>query len=259
MNNLAEIYRLEGRYWEARSLTEAAVDALRRSDPASPDMPVFLNNLGDLERDLHRLDKAEQSLQLAYRLAETLSGPQGRVLAIVLNNQGQLLTDKQDFAAAERLYRRSAAILENSGPDHAGELAVPLANMGHVLGLLGRNNEARQTELRALTLLNSQPYRDDLLYASILHNLGTLAAAEDHMADSLTYFAQSLATQERILGLEHPFIAEVLFDYAAAEQRAGAKSQAQKLRKRAERLMARRRRDDLSRYTVDAPAFKNQR
>jgi tetratricopeptide (TPR) repeat protein len=259
MNNLAEIYRLEGRYFEARSLTEAAVDALRRSDPASPYMPVFLNNLGGLERNLHRLDKADPLLQQAYRLAETSSGPESRVLAIVLNSQGQLLTDKQDFETAERLYRRSAAILENSGQDQAGELAVALANMGRVLGLLGRNEEARQTELRALTLLYSQPCRDDLLYATILRNLGTLAAAEDHMADSLTYFDQSLAAQERILGPDHPLIADVLFDYAAAEQRAGAKSKAQRLRKRAERLMARQRRDDLSRYTVDAAAFQNLR
>ena len=54
MNTLAEIYRLEGRYWEARNLAEAATRALGLADPQSPDMPVFLNNWAGLERDLQR-------------------------------------------------------------------------------------------------------------------------------------------------------------------------------------------------------------
>ena len=259
MNNLAEIYRLQGRYWEARNLMVAAARALEQSDPRSPDMAVFLNNWAGLERDLHNLDRAEQLFRQAWSLAENSGGPQSNSFAIVLNNLAQVLADKQDFENAEQLYYRALGIFESSAPDSTHNKAVTLANAGRVLGLLGRNDDAVQTEFRALALLNREPYPDDLLRAAILHNLGNLVAADGKPAASLAYFDQSLTIREKILGREHPSIGGVLLDYAAAAGRAGEKSQAQKLRKRGERQLARRRRDDLSRYTVDASAFLHLR
>jgi response regulator RpfG family c-di-GMP phosphodiesterase len=125
--------------------------------------------------------------------------------------------------------------------------------------LVGRKEEGQQIELRALALVNSEPHPDDLLRAAILHNIGNVAAADGNVPDALVYFEQSLNAQERILGREHPSIADVLFDYAAAAARAGEKSQAHNLRRRADQLLARRKHDDLSRYTVDASAFLQTR
>src|SRR5690242_3494023 len=70
MNNLSEVYRLEGRYWQARDLAEAAARSLEQADPQSPEMPVFLNNLAGLERDLQHPDRAEQLLHQAWSIAE---------------------------------------------------------------------------------------------------------------------------------------------------------------------------------------------
>jgi hypothetical protein len=63
MNTLAEIYRLEGRYWEARNLAEAATRALGLADPQSPDMPVFLNNWAAWSGIFNAADRAEPLLQ----------------------------------------------------------------------------------------------------------------------------------------------------------------------------------------------------
>ena len=257
MNNLAEIYRLEGRYWEARDLTEAAVRALEQADPGSPDMPVFLNNWAGLERDLQNPGRAEQLLEEAYTLAEKSSSPDSGSLAIVLNTLAQVRTDKHQYAEAEQLYRRASPLFEKAG--RMNELAVAMANLGRAQLYLGRAAEARQTEVRALALVNGEIHPDELLQAAILRNLANVAATEGDVPDALQYFELALRAQERILGPRHPLLADVLLEDAAAASRAGEKSQARKMRKRAGLLAAQRQRDDLSRQTVDASAFVHSR
>ena len=255
MNNLAEVYRLEGRYWEARNLAEAAAHALQRADPGSPNMPILLTNWAGLERDLQHHDRAEQVLQQARRLAEK-SGDSGRnSLALVMNTLALVRADQRDYRTAEQLYRQAGSIFERAGPDRSYELAVCLTNLGRTQALSGQQEQGRQSELRALALLNREPHPDELLRAAILHIIGNIEAAEGNVAEALPYFQQALGVQEGILGPGHPSLASVLFDYAAVAGRAGEKSQARKLKKRAEQLMARLQHDDLSRQTVDASAF----
>lgn len=253
MNNLAEVYRLEGRYWEARNLAEAAVQALEQADPRSPDMPVFLNNWAGMERDLQHSGRAEQLLQWAYHLADKPGDRANTSLATVLNTLAQVRTDQHRYAQAEQLYLDAIAIFEKA--DRPYELAVSCANLGRAQLQLGRTAEARQTELHALELMNAEMQPDELLRAAILRNLGNVAAAEGDVPVALNYFAEALRRLERVLGPRHPSLADVLLDYAAVASRAGDKSQARKMRKRAEVLAAQRRRDDLSRQTVDASAF----
>jgi len=257
MNNLAEVYRLEGRYWEARNLEEAAVRALEQADPQNPDMPLFLNNWAGLERDLQHLGRAEQLLQQARPLAEKSGDRAGNSLAIVLNTLAQVRTDKRQYVEAERLYLQAGAIFEKANRPY--ELAVTWANLGRAQMLLGRSAEARQTELRALALLNTEVHPDELLRAAILHNLGNVATADGDILDALSYLDSALRTQERILGPRHPSLADVLFDYAAVESQAGEKSQARKMHKRAKLLAAARQQDDLSRQIIDASAFVHSR
>ena len=254
MNNLGEIYRLEGRYWEARNLTMAAVRALEQADPASPDMPIFLNNWAGLERDLHHPEIAEPLLRRAWTLAEVSGGPAGRPVAIVLNSLGQVLADKRDFANAEPLYRRAAGIFEKPGTASSHDRAAVLCNLGRLLAALGRADEARATEFRALALLDAEPHSDILLRATILHNMGRILVAQGDLPDALPYFERSLAAEERILGPENPRLAGVLADYSDAACRAGDKSRGRKLGKRAGQLLAREHHDDRSSYTVDASA-----
>jgi len=259
MNNLGEIYRLEGRYWEARNLTKAAVRALEQADPASPDMPIFLNNWAGLERDLHHPEIAEPLLHRAWRLAEASGGPAGRPVAIVLNSLGQVFADKRDFAGAEPLYRRAAGIFEKPDTASPHDLAAVLCNLGRMLAALDRAEEARATEFRALALLDAEPHPNSLLRATILHNLGRILVAQGDLPDALPYFERSLAAEEQILGPENPRLAAVLADYSDAACRAGDRSRGRKLGKRAEQLLARERHDDRSTYTVDASALVHPR
>jgi hypothetical protein len=74
-----------------------------------------------------------------------------------MNTLAQVLAHKQDYENAERLCRRACQLRSD-------------------VGVAGRYEEGRQTELRALALVNVETHPDELLRAAILRNVGNAAA-----------------------------------------------------------------------------------
>jgi tetratricopeptide (TPR) repeat protein len=180
-------------------------------------------------------------------------------LALVMNTLASVLADKREYQEAQALCRRAGAILEGSSPDSHYYLAVTIANLGGMQTAVGEHQEGRESELRALNLVSADPLPDNILRATILHNLGNAAAAEKNFPEAVGYYEQALGWREKVLGREHPANAGLLFDYAVAAASAGERSLANQLRKRAKQLLARQRSDDWSRYMVDAAAFAHSR
>jgi tetratricopeptide (TPR) repeat protein len=237
LNNLADVYRIEGRDWEARNLLETAVQRLQESQADAPGLPIMLTNLASVLCLFNQLDQAEELLRsaLIFYDKHQQAGSQG--YGVVLNNLGQILETKSDLEAAGALYQQAIGIFENLGYVGRIDLAATLANLGAFYQRLDRVTEARQVEQRALELLHRDG--DTLLRAQILRNLGNIVAKGGNPAGALPYFEQSLGIREKTLGAEHPETASILLDYASATQRAGNKSLSRKLRKRALELLAR--------------------
>ena len=257
LNNLAEMYRIEGRYWEARNLFEAAIQGLEKTDPNNADLPYMLNNLAVVLSALGEFDALEQMLGKALQSSERVAGPSSRQMAITLSHLAQVLERNQDFDNAALHYSRSLAIFEALGPEARMDLAGVLAGLGQMYSHQSRFEEARQAEKRALALLQSAPELNGALRAEILANLGEITATAGNASASAPYFEQSLAIREKILGREHPLVAQVLLNYAGAMMRAGKKALAHKLQKRAEQLLAKRRDEDFGRFSVSADALRS--
>lgn len=248
LNNLGEIYRVEGRDWEARNLMESAARSLERFHPDAPGLPVVLSNFAIMLCRFGEFERSEETLRsvmASYARLHQTSTPE---YAVTLADLGQVLEAQNQFQSAEPLYEQALGIFENAGPAARSDLAAALADQGELYQRLERLEEARETEQRALQLLD--PQGDALLRAQILRNLGNIAASGSKPADSVPYFQQSLTIQEKTLGADHPATAALLLDYASATQRAGNKSLARKLRKRAEDLIERLRRQLPSQMTV---------
>jgi tetratricopeptide (TPR) repeat protein len=237
LNNLAEVYRAEGRNWEARNLMETALQTLRQSHRDAPGLPIMLSNLAIVLCRFGEFDQAEGMLREALVSFDTLQKSDGREYGVTLGNLGQVLEAKDDLEAAVPLYEQAIAIFGHSGPPARKDLAATLANLGELYERIGRMEDARQAEQQALQLLS--PEGDGALRAQILRHLGNIEAKVGSPADSLPYFEQSLLIQEKTLGAEHPATASLLLDYSSATLRAGNKSLARKLRKRATDLLAR--------------------
>jgi tetratricopeptide (TPR) repeat protein len=236
LNNLAEIYRIEGRAWEARNLMESAVHSLEQFHPDAPGLALILSNLAIVLCRFSEFDKSEELLREALVFYEQRDAGT-RDYAITLSNLGQVLELKNELEAAAPRYERAIGILERLGPSATNDLAATLANTGTLYQRLHRIDEGRQAELRALQLLPAGG--DALLRSQILRNMGNLVAGAGQAADALPYFEQSLGLQEKTLGSDHPATAELLLDYSHASLEAGNKSLARKLHKRAMELIAR--------------------
>ncbi len=236
LNNLGEVYRSEGRDWEARNLMETAVRSLQQFHADAPGLPAMLGNLAIVIGRFGELDKAEELLRQAL-ISFVRQGTDSREYAVTLGNLGQVLQTKNELEPAAAVYEQAIGIFERVGPAARTDLAATLANAGILYQRMDRVDESRQAEQRAMELLHRAG--DALLRAQILRNLGNIMAETGNPADSLPYFEQSLGIQDKTLRADHPATAGLLLDYSSATRRAGNKSLSRKLRKRATELLAR--------------------
>ena len=256
LNNLADVYRIEGRDWEARNLLESAVRILQEFHPEAEGSPVILSNLAVALTKFHEYDQAEDLLSAALQLSEQQHGAMSREVGIAANNLAQVLRAKKHLEDAAGLYARAVHIFEDLGRDSAPDLAVALANTGQMLEEQNESKQARQVEQRALDLLSTGGNAP--LRAAILQNLGNIVVSSGNPSAALPYFEKSLDIQERVFGAEHPATVRILLDYAAATLRAGQKSLAHKLRKRAEELYARLQTVTPGQFTVSLNALREE-
>ncbi|HEX5226102.1 MAG TPA: tetratricopeptide repeat protein [Bryobacteraceae bacterium] len=237
LNNLGEIYHIEGREWEARNLIETAARNLQDQHPEAAGLPIVLSNLAVLLGHFGEFDQAEETLRAALLCFERRHQIAGREYAVTMTNLADLLCARNKFQTAGPLYDEAIGVLKNLATRAPSELASALAGRGELYARLDDPALGRQMEEQALYVL--PPSGDALLRAQILRNLGNILAADGQPSDAMPYFEQSLVIQQKALGGEHPATASLLLDYASATQRAGNKSLARKLRKRAEDLIAR--------------------
>ncbi len=248
LNNLAEIYRIEGRDWESRNLMETALRNLQESNKDAPGYPIVLSNLAVVLCRFRAFDDAEKLLRSALTSYEKRRQTDTREYGVTINNLGHVLESKKNLNAAASLYQQAIGIFKGVGAPASTDLAAAFANTGELYQRLDRIEDARQAEERALELL--RPDNDGALRAQVLRNLGNIVATAGQPADALQYFEQSLAIQEKTLGAEHLATAGLLLDYASATRRAGNSSLARKLRRRAMQLLARRNSQALDQMTV---------
>ena len=115
LNNLAELYRNQGKYDEAEPLYQRAL-AIREKSLGSdhPDVATSLNNLAVLYSDQGRYDEAEPLYQRALAIREKSLGADHPDVATSLNNLAQLYHDQGKHAEAELLHQRALAIREKA-------------------------------------------------------------------------------------------------------------------------------------------------
>ena len=248
LNNLGEIYRVEGRDWEARNLMETAVHNLQDFHPDAPGLPIVMSNYAFVLCRFQEFEQAEELLRTVLATYQERGNTASRAYGVTLLRLGQVLERNNEAEATAELFDEAIGIFQRMGPAAKTDLAGALASRGELYQRQGHPEQARETEQRALNLLRSDG--DALLRVQILHNLGNITAGGDKPSESVHYFEQSLVLQEKTLGAEHPSNAGLLLDYASATQRAGNKSLARKLRKRAQDLIARLRSQSLAQMTV---------
>lgn len=137
LNNLAEVYRLLGRFADAEKLYLEALELDRRRPVGNPsETATTLNNLALLYRAQKRFDEAEELYRRALRLLEESVGPNHQDVARLLNNWAMLKLAADDPAAALELERRAVEVAKKAlSPDHPS-IRVLEANLERIRSAL---------------------------------------------------------------------------------------------------------------------------
>lgn len=262
-SSLGTVFRLEGRYAEARAAHQRAlelrVDALGSEHPS---VAGSLTNLGNVLRTEGDLAQAQAMQAEALGLFEKALGPDHPSVATCHDNLGIVLALQGQPDESRAHFERALTIFEESlGPEHA-DLARCLNNLANVEFSRGDYEGAAARYRRVLAIWERTLSPDHQYLASALNNLGHTYLEMGELGASRASYARALAIQRATLAPDHPDLLDPLHGMARVllaqgEHRAAASHQQQGIdlmvaRQRSPQEIAERR-FELAQILWDAP------
>ncbi len=111
LNNLATLYRDQGKYPEAEPLFEKALAIAEKAlGPEHPDVATGLNNLAELYRAQGRYTEAEPLYKRSLAIKEKALGPEHPHVATTLENYAALLRETARADEAGKMAARAREI-----------------------------------------------------------------------------------------------------------------------------------------------------
>ncbi|KPA19729.1 hypothetical protein MHK_000052 [Candidatus Magnetomorum sp. HK-1] len=143
INNLAELYRSQGRYGEAEPLYKRCLQLKEEVlGPKHPSTLTSINNLAGLYRSQGRYGEAEPLYKRCLQLKEEVLGPKHPSTLTSINNLAGLYRSQGRYGEAEPLYKRCLQLSEEVlGPKHPDTLTISL-NYCACLVMLKQDNQA---------------------------------------------------------------------------------------------------------------------
>jgi tetratricopeptide (TPR) repeat protein len=151
---LARLAGGRGDIARAESLMQKALDIRRRLAPGHPSLAITLGDIGELQKDTKRYDKAIENFTLALDLLDSRLGKDHLYSAPILFQYAETLRLQGRYEEALALYRRVIVILERSfGPQHA-RLATVYGVAAMASGKLKLKAEEKEYKQRASAILS---------------------------------------------------------------------------------------------------------
>jgi len=111
LNNLAELYRLQGKYAEAEPLNKRSLAIREKAlGPAHPDVANSLNNLAGLYHQQGKYNEAEPLYKRSLEIVAKALGPEHPHVVTSLENYAMLLRKTNRGVGAARMEARAEAI-----------------------------------------------------------------------------------------------------------------------------------------------------
>ena len=153
LNNLAVLYRNQGKYAEAEPLLKWALDIQEKAlGPDHPNVARSLNNLADIYSNQGKYAEAEPLYKRSLAIREKTFGPDHPNVADSLRSLALLYWNQGRYAEAEPLYKRSLAIREKIFGPELTQVAVSLNDLAAIYCDEGRYEEAEPLFQRALAI-----------------------------------------------------------------------------------------------------------
>ncbi|MGI9403975.1 MAG: CHAT domain-containing tetratricopeptide repeat protein, partial [Hyphomicrobium sp.] len=216
LNNLAELYRQQGRYEEAEPLYKRDLAIIEQAlGREHLRVGTSLNNLAMLYHAQGRTGEAEPLFKRSLAIIEQALGREHPRVGASLKNLGGLYQAQGRTAEAEPLYQRSLVIREKAlGREHP-DVGATLNSLATLYESQGRTAEAEPLFKRSLAIFEQTLGREHPRVAHSLNNLALLYRAQGRTAEAEPLFKRSLVIKEKALGRDHPDVGIRLSNLAA--------------------------------------------
>ncbi len=201
--HLGELYRVLGRYVEAETLIQRALDQYDHSPPPDQlDIVNTLNSLGELYHNIRRYEEAEELFQRALVITESLPEIDHYIHSIPLHHLARLYWKEERYGEAEELFLQVIRIQEQSA-DNEVDLAVTLNNLATLYRAQGEYKRAEKLLEQTLYIEEKILGPNNPRTATALQNLGIVYIKQEKYEEAETHLRQAFAIKENILGSKH--------------------------------------------------------
>jgi tetratricopeptide (TPR) repeat protein len=253
LDNLASVNADLGRYPEAEQFFQKSLAAAQKATGRdSVETASVLSHLAGMYLELGLVDEAAplvrrfQSIASREQTTDSLSAAQNLV------NLGRSYIGQREAAKALPVLDAALGIFEKQLGSADVRIARTLAARALAYATVGRREESIADLTRAKAVLSSlppvQPF--ELLDVRLASGMAYALSKEPAQSEACLNEALQIAVDE--FGDNHPIVATVLRNHAAALRTLGRKSEAKDLEKRADALLAANRRANPVGMTIDA-------
>ncbi|MGQ0571247.1 MAG: tetratricopeptide repeat protein, partial [Armatimonadota bacterium] len=227
LSHLGRIYSLMGRYDEAESLYQQALQIRTAFGASHPDLAHTLSNMAELYRTRGDYAKALSLQQQALAIRRAAYGEHHVDVAQSLNNLALVYEAMGDYGAAEPLYGQALQILRRAVGERHPNVALALNNLAAFYFAKGDYAAAESLHQQALVLTKAIYGERHHEVARSLSNLAAVYRVQGRFGEARALYGQAVEISEETLGRDHPIHSRYLNnlselhlatgDYAAAE------------------------------------------
>ncbi|WP_353571407.1 FxSxx-COOH system tetratricopeptide repeat protein [Candidatus Albibeggiatoa sp. nov. BB20] len=227
LNNLAELYRNQGKYEQALPLFEHSLAIWEKVlGEHHPDVATSLNNLALLYSNQGKYEQALPLYERSLAILEKVLGEHHPLVAQSLNNLATLYYKQGKYKEALPLFEHSLAIMEKVLGEHHPNVATSLNNLALLYKTQGKYEQALPLYERSLAIWEKVLGEHHPDVASSLNNLAALYEDQGKYEQALPLYERSLAIREKVLGEHHPDVATSLNNLAGLYDNQGKYEQA---------------------------------
>jgi tetratricopeptide (TPR) repeat protein len=228
LNNLALVYRAQGKQKDAEDLLLQALSIDTHMQETHNKSARSLNNLANLYQEQNRYQEAEALFLQALEFDKQTYGSEHVEVATDLNNLALLYRIQGRYQEAEPLACQALAIKEK---EHGYEHPATAKNINNLAALYyeqGRYEKAEPLYEQALAIRMQVYEADHPEVANSLNNLALLYEKQGKIAQAEAYFQQALAMKIAVYGEKHSTVANTQNNLAQLFQRQKNYSEAEK-------------------------------
>ncbi len=229
LNNLSEVFRLQGQLDEAWHQAVKALWARRRAVGRNhPLVAQSWSNLATIRFDAGRIAASESLFKRALAIRKTHLQSHPALHAATLRSLAEVVLAAGRTYEAESIYHQAADIYEKAFGPNDPQLALTLTFLGRLHITCGQHGSAQQVLSRAVEIQNHRGDVRDAAIALTFNTYGNLHAARNNFEQAETFYARALEIQRDVLGGDHPDVAATLVLFGDATLASGDHAAAEK-------------------------------